>query len=101
MHDHFQNAHEGKSLIKIFKLQMMASRFEDLRMMENDTINDFNSKLCDIENEVFAFAKKYLDTKLVSMTLRSLPERFAYKVTTIEEAQYVSTMKLNELMGSL
>ena len=34
-------------------------------------------------------------------TLRSLPDRFAYKVTVIEEARDVSTMKLDELMGSL
>ncbi|KAH6778082.1 hypothetical protein C2S51_009394 [Perilla frutescens var. frutescens] len=33
--------------------------------------------------------------------LRSLPRRFAYKVTTIEEAKDVSKMKLQELMGSL
>ena len=45
--------------------------------------------------------KKYSNTKLVRKTLRSLPERFAYKVTAIEEARDVSTMKLDELIGSL
>ena len=80
---------------------MLASRFEDLRMMENETISDFNSKLCDITNEAFAPGEKYLDIKLVRKTLRSLPERFAYKVTAIEEAQDVSTMKLDELIGFL
>ena len=33
--------------------------------------------------------------------MRSLFERSAYKVTTIEEDRDVSTMKLDELMGSL
>ena len=33
--------------------------------------------------------------------LRSLPERSAYKVTTIEEGHDVNTMKLDELMVSL
>ena len=80
---------------------MLASRFEDLRMMENKTISDFNSKLCDIANEAFAIGKKYSDTKLVRKTLRSLTERFAYKVTAIEEARDVSTMKLDELIGFL
>ena len=86
---------------KISKLQMLATRFEDLRMMENETISDFNSKLCDIANEGFALREKYSDIKLVRKTLRSLPERFAYKVAAIEEARDLNTMSLKELMGSL
>ncbi|XP_024019817.1 uncharacterized protein LOC112091153 [Morus notabilis] len=42
-----------------------------------------------------------LRAKLVSKTLRSLPQRFAYKVTAIEEAKNVQAMRLDELMGSL
>ena len=42
-----QTAHEGTPLVKISKLQMLATRFEELRMMENETISDFNSKLCE------------------------------------------------------
>ena len=79
---------------------MLASKFEDLRMLEDETISDFNSKLCDITNEAFILGEKYSETKLVRKTLRSLPERFAYKVAAIEEAKDVSTMKLDELMGS-
>ena len=80
---------------------MLASRFEDLRMLEDETISNFNSKLCDIANEAFTLGEKYSETKLVRKTLRSLPERFAYKVAAIEEAKDISTMKLDELMGSL
>ena len=67
-------------------------------MLEDETISDFNSKLCDIANEAFTFGEKYFETKLVRKTLR---ERFAYKMAAIEEAKDVSTMKLDELMGSL
>ena len=81
-----QNAHERTSLIKISKLQLLESRFEYPRMLENETISDFNSKLCDIANKAFALGEKYSDTKLLRKTLRSLLEIFAYKVTTIEEA---------------
>ena len=80
---------------------MLASRFEDLRMLEDETISDFNSKLCDIANEAFTFGEKYSETKLVKKTLRSFPKRFTYKVVAIKEAKDVSTMKLDELMRSL
>ena len=33
--------------------------------------------------------------------MRSLPERFAYKVAAIEKARDVQNMRLDELMGSL
>ena len=70
-------------------------------MKEEESISDFNSKICDIANEAFALGEKYSEEKLVQETLRSLPKRFAYKVTAIEEAKDVQNMKLDELMGSL
>jgi len=70
-------------------------------MLKYETISDFNSKLCDIANEAFALGEKISEEKLVRKVLRSLPRRFAYKVTAIEEAKDIQTMKLDELMGSL
>ena len=67
-------------------------------MKEEESISDFNSKICDIANEAFALREKYSEEKLVRKTLRSLPKRFAYKVTAIEEAKDVQNMKLDELM---
>ena len=51
--------------------------------------------------KLLLLGKKYLDIKLVRKTLRSLPERFAYKVAVIEETHDLNTMSLKELMGSL
>ena len=79
---------------------MLASKFESLKMMEHETISNFNSKLCDITNKAFALGEKCSDTKLARKTLRSLSERFAYKVTAIEKAHDVNTMKLDELISS-
>ena len=96
-----ENAHEGTSAVKISKLQMLASKFEDLRMLDDESINDFNSKLCEIANEAFTLGEKYPEIKLVRKTLRSLPDRFAIKVAAIEEANDVNTMRLDELIRSL
>ena len=96
-----ENAHERTSAIKISKLQMLASKFEDLRMLEDESINDLNSKLCEISNEPFTLNEKYPEIKLMRKTLRFLPGRFAYKVAAIEKAKDVNTIRLDELMGSL
>ena len=87
--------------MRISKLQMLASKFEDLRMGEDETIAEFNGKLQDIENQAYPLGKEYSEVKLVRKTLRSLPERFGAKVAAIEEARDTSTMRLDELMGSL
>ena len=94
-------AHEGTKAVRLSKLQILTSYFENLRMKEEESISDFNSKICDIANEAFALGEKYSEEKLVRKTLRSLPKRFAYKVTVIEEAKDVQNMKLGELIGSL
>ncbi|KAK2429090.1 gag-protease polyprotein [Trifolium repens] len=41
------------------------------------------------------------DEKFARKILRSLPKRFDMKATTIEEAQDIATMKVEELIGSL
>ncbi|XP_024018312.1 uncharacterized protein LOC112090655 [Morus notabilis] len=94
-------AHEGTVAIRQSKLNILTTRFENLRMHETETISEFNSRLCDIANESFALGEKIPEVKLVSKALRSLPQRFAYKVTAIEEAKNTETMRLDELMGSL
>ena len=96
-----RTAHEGTDTVKLSKLQILTTRFENLRMKEDESISDFNGRLCDIANEAFALGEKFSEEKLVRKTLRSLPKRFAYKVTAIEEAKDVRRMKLEELMGSL
>ena len=92
-------AYEGTTAMRFSKLQTLTSRFENLRMQENETIFKFNSKMCDIANEAFALGQKILEEKLVRKALRSLPQRFSYKVTAIEEAKDIQVMKLDELMG--
>ncbi|KAH6797199.1 hypothetical protein C2S52_021753 [Perilla frutescens var. hirtella] len=69
-------------------------------MDEGEKLADFNAKICDITNESFALGDVISEEKLVRKVLRSLPRRFTYKVTAIEEAKDVSKMKLQELMGS-
>ena len=45
--------------------------------------------------------EKIEDNKVVRMVLRSLPESFLTKVTTIEESKDLDEIKIQELVGSL
>jgi len=55
----------------------------------------------DISNSFDSLGEKLSDEKLVRKILRSLPKRFDMKVTDIEEAQDISNMQVDELIGSL
>ncbi|CAM8886526.1 unnamed protein product [Rhodiola kirilowii] len=70
-------------------------------MKEDETIADFNTRVLDISNESFALGEPMSEEKLVRLVLRSLPQQYAMKVVVITEAQDVTTMRLDELMGSL
>ncbi|XP_012852378.1 PREDICTED: uncharacterized protein LOC105971989 [Erythranthe guttata] len=96
-----QVTYEGTSTVRTSKLQMLATKFENLKMEENETITDFHAKLCDISNESYALGEPYSESKLVRKAMRSLPERFAYRIAAIEEVRDVDTLKLDELMGKL
>ena len=70
-------------------------------MKEDETIGEYNAQVCNIENEAFSLGEKIPKERLVRKVPRSLPKRFAYKVTAINVAKNIKTMKLEELVGSL
>ena len=57
--------------------------------------------ILDIDNTFVSLREKVSDGKLVKRILKSLPKRFNMKVTAIEEAQDISRLKVDELIGSL
>ncbi|CAM8972812.1 unnamed protein product [Rhodiola kirilowii] len=99
--DILQTAHEGTTKVKISRMETVTSKFENLRMQEDETIADFNTQVLDIANEAFALREPMTKEKLVRKVLRSLTKRFAMKALAVKEANDVKNMRLDELMGSL
>ncbi|CAM8891708.1 unnamed protein product [Rhodiola kirilowii] len=84
--DILQTTHEGTKKDKISRMEMVTSKFESLRMKEDETIADFNTRVLDISNESFALREPMSEEKLVRKVLRSLPKRYAMKALTVKEA---------------
>ena len=53
-------------------------------MEEDKSFDEFYAKLKDIVNFAFNFRETIPESKIVRKVLRSLPERFHTKITTIE-----------------
>jgi hypothetical protein len=80
---------------------MLVSQFEGIRMLEEETFNEFYTMISDLRNSMINLGKKISDAILIKKILRSLCERFRIKVTTIKESKDLDKMKIEELVGSL
>jgi len=70
-------------------------------MLEEETFEEFYTKISDLRNSMVSLEKSVTNVKLIRKILRSLPECFRIKVTTIEESKDLDEMKIEELVGSL
>ncbi|XP_050242518.1 uncharacterized protein LOC126691530 [Quercus robur] len=96
-----ETTYEGIKKVKDTKLQMLTTRFEELRMSKDESFDSFYSKLNEVVIGKFNLGEKTEDSKVVRKILRSLPESFHAKVTTIEESKDLDEIKVQELIGSL
>ena len=96
-----ENTYEGTKKVKDTKLQMLTTRFEKLKMSEDESFDSFYSKLNEVVIGKSNLGEKTEDSKVVRKILRSLPESFLGKVTAIEESKDLDEIKVQELIGSL
>ena len=96
-----QTMHEGTKVIKINKLQQLTSKFESIRMSDNESFDEFYAKLNDIVNSAYNLGEIYDQPKIVRKILRSLTKNFRLKVTAITESKDVDSIPIDELIGSL
>ena len=96
-----QTVHEGTKAVKINKLQQLTTRFESIRMFDNESFNELYAKLNDIVNFAYNLGEIYDQSKIVRKILRSLTKDFRPKVTVITESKDVDSIPIDELVESL
>ena len=62
---YLKTAHEGTSKVKMSRLQILTTQFENLRMKEDECIHDFHMNIIEITNASSALGEKMSDAKLV------------------------------------
>ena len=96
-----QTVHEGTKTVKINKLQQLTTRFESIRMFDDESFNEFYAKLDDIVNSAYNLGEIYDQPKIVRKIFSSLTKDFRPKVTAITESKGVDSIPIDELAGSL
>ena len=93
--------HEGTKTVKINKLQQLTTRFESIRMSDDESFDEFYAKFNDTVNSAYNLGEIYDQPKTFRKILRSLTEDFRPKVTAITKSKDVDSIPVDELVGSL
>ena len=96
-----QTTYEGTKVVKDSKFQKLITRFEEIKMEEDESFDEFYAKLKDIVNSAFNLGETILEPKIMRKVLRFLPERFHAKITSIEESKDIDQIPLTKLVGNL
>ena len=96
-----QTTYEGTKTVKDSKFQRLTTSFEEIKMEEDESFDEFYAKLKEIMNSAFNLGETIPESKIVRKVLRSLPERFHAKITAIEESKDIDKIPLTELVGNL
>ena len=76
-----QTTYKGTKVVIDSKLQRFTTSFEEIKMEEDESFDDFYAKLKDIVNSAFNLEETIPEPKIIRNVLRSLPERFHAKIT--------------------
>ena len=96
-----ETTYKGTKKVKDIKLQMLTTRFEEVKMSDDESFDSFYGRLNEIVIAKLNLGEKIEDAKVVRKILRSLPESFWAKLTAIKESKDLDEIKIQELIGSL
>lgn len=93
--------YEGNKRVRAQKLQRLNQEFENMNMRDDESIDDFHTRLIIVTSECESLGDPFEEHRVVKKFLRSLPKSFQSKQTAIEEVQDLHTYSLDELLGNL
>ena len=96
-----ETTYEGTKKVKDTKLQVLTTRFEEVKMSHDEPFDSFYGRLNEIVIAKLNLGEKIEDAKVVRKILRSLPKSFRSKVTAIKESKDLDEIKIQELIRSL
>ncbi|VFQ79365.1 unnamed protein product [Cuscuta campestris] len=90
--DIFLITHEGTTIVKAAKLQIVMSKIENLKMEDAESITNFHGRVREYANEAERLGEQIAENKLVLKVLRSLPEKYSMDVKAIRQTQSLNVI---------
>ncbi|KAL0290735.1 UNVERIFIED_CONTAM: hypothetical protein Sangu_2560600 [Sesamum angustifolium] len=96
-----QKEYQGSAKVRIIKLQTLRRDFENMKMKDSETIDEYYTKVRELVNQLKAYGEDLPEKRVVEKLLISVTEKYDPIVTTIEETKDITTLTVTELVGSL
>ncbi|XP_074289437.1 uncharacterized protein LOC141614589 [Silene latifolia] len=96
-----QKEFQGDLKVKNVNLQTFRRELENLKIKESESIKDYYTRVMDIINQMRGLGEVVEDSRVVEKILASLPPKYDYMVSIIEETKDIASLTVQELMGSL
>ena len=92
---------EGDKTVKAIKLQSLRRDLKNVKMKENENLNDYFSRFMELINQMKSYGDSIDDDQIVEKVLISILVKFDPVVAVIENKKDLSTLSVQELMGAL
>nr|KAJ0224693.1 hypothetical protein LSAT_V11C100031930 [Lactuca sativa] len=93
--------HLGADRIREARLQTLMGEFENLKMKDQEVIDNFANKLSEYASRSASLGSVMEETKLVKKFLNGLPKRFIHMVASIEQVVDLKTISYDDVVGRL
>nr|GEW41050.1 retrovirus-related Pol polyprotein from transposon TNT 1-94 [Tanacetum cinerariifolium] len=70
-------------------------------MKENESLNDYSSRLTDLINQIKSYDDEIEDQRIIEKIIISIPEKFDPIIAVIENTKDLKTLGIQELLSSL
>ena len=87
--------------MKVSKVDMLTTQYENFVMKEGETIFEMNSGFTAMTNELRGLGEPIPVHKQVHKILKLLPKAWERKVDTITKSKDLMTLPIDELIGNL
>ncbi|KAK4404462.1 hypothetical protein Sango_0814800 [Sesamum angolense] len=96
-----QKEYQGSAKVRIIKLQTIRRDFENMKMKDSETIDEYYTKVRELVNQLKSYGEDIPEKRVVEKLLISVTDKYDPIVTTIEETKDITTLTVTELVGSL
>ncbi|KAL6317771.1 hypothetical protein AAG906_030525 [Vitis piasezkii] len=99
--DILQQEFQGDKRTWSVKFQALRRELKNMKMKENETLNEFSSKFMELVNQMKSYGEEISDKRIVEKLLINLPYKYDTIVVVIEKTKYLSLLSVQDLFGYL
>ncbi|XP_026409021.1 uncharacterized protein LOC113304178 [Papaver somniferum] len=99
--DILQKEYGGNKKVRELKLQSCRRDFENLKMKDNEKLNEFSFRVTEIVNQILMCGENLEEKIICEKILNCLPEKFEPIVAVLEATKDLSTLESQELWAQL